>query len=464
MRSSIFGSGFVSRYRSVAILALMASMGLGVMYSSGADRFGQIFRKKRPVVVEQQASKVPVARCLSKDGSMLRQESGSNSWKTVAHNEELNVGDLILSGMGSQFETLDGSIKVTFRGDIAGTSPFPIRETAIRLVPGKPGEADFHLCFERGRIEISNGRKEGSANCHVSLQDEEDNFSELKLNEPGSTCTVEIIGRWPKGTHFDAKAKDDVNPVYELIYVQMKGTAEISDEGITHQMSAPPGPAMLTWNSQAGMPPVKTKLEKLPEWTLPPDITNPEIRARIQATMKFRDEFFGGKPMDQVLESLALSDDIHARFVAVNVMLATDQLPLVYKVVGETKHKDVIDNIIIGLRHWIGRKPGQDKKLHQFMMSGRNYSAKQAEIFVDLLHSFSEDELRQPETFEALIDYLESERTGIRGLAHWHLYRLVPKGRSIDFDPTAPADKRKVAVDQWKKLVPKGKIPPRTID
>jgi len=81
-----------------------------------------------------------------------------------------------------------------------------------------------------------------------------------------------------------------------------------------------------------------------------------------------------------------------------------------------------------------------------------------------LLHSFSEDELRQPETFEALIDYLESERTGIRGLAHWHLYRLVPKGRSIDFDPTAPADKRKVAVDQWKKLVPKGKIPPRTID
>ena len=464
MRSSIFGSGFVSRYRSVAILALMASMGVGVMYSSGADRLGQLFRRKRPVVVDQQATKVPVARCLSKDGSLLRQEAGSTTWKTVAHNEELNVGDLILSGTGTQIESLDGSIKVTFRGDIAGTSPFPIRETAVRLAAGKPGEADFHLSFERGRIEITNGRKEGPAICHVRLQDEDDDFSELKLNEPGSTSTIEIIGRWPKGTHFNAKAKEDVNPVYDLIFVQLKGSSEVTDEGVTHRMSAPPGPAMLSWNSQAGTLPEKTKLEKLPDWTLPPDITKPEIRARLQAAMKFRDEFFNGKPLDQVLESLAMSDDINARFVAVNVILATDQLGLLYKVLGETKHQDVIDNTIIGLRHWVGRKPGQDKKLHQFMMSGRQYSAKQAEIFVDLLHSFSDDELRQPETFEALIDYLESDRTGIRGLAHWHLYRLVPKGRSIQFDPTASPEKRKVAVEQWKKLVPKGKLPPRSID
>jgi len=73
-----------------------------------------------------------------------------------------------------------------------------------------------------------------------------------------------------------------------------------------------------------------------------------------------------------------MSDNINARFVAVNVMLATDQLGLLYKVLGETKHQDLIDNTIIGLRHWVGRKPGQDKKLHQFMMSGRQYSAKQA--------------------------------------------------------------------------------------
>ena len=152
------------------------------------------------------------------------------------------------------------------------------------------------------------------------------------------------------------------------------------------------------------------------------------------------------------------------RFVAVNMMLATDQIDLFFKSFVSTKNYDVIDNGIIGLRHWIGRKPGQDLKLYEFVISARHYSKKQAEIFIDLLHSFGDDELKEPETYEVLIDYLGSDKAGIRGLANWHLHRLVPKGRDIKFDPIAPEAERKEAIAKWKKLVPKGTVPSRSIN
>jgi hypothetical protein len=37
---------------------------------------------------------------------------------------------------------------------------------------------------------------------------------------------------------------------------------------------------------------------------------------------------------------------------------------------------------------------------------------------------------------------LGSDQLAIHGLAHWHLYRLVPAGRKISFDPLASAENR----------------------
>lgn len=460
-------SGFLGKVLMVRLLFVALFVGLvTVGYSSDhafAD-FRQLFKKKRIVYEEAKddVKRIPVARCLSKDGSLLVLEKGSSTWKSARHDQELFAGDFILSGAGTTIESLDKSVKLTFRGDIAGSSPLPIRETAVILLPNKEG-VDFSVDFERGRIELTNTKEKGSAICQVSLFNDEDH-GKVKLIEPGSTCSLEELGRWPKGTHFKPESKELVKPFYELIYIALKGTSEVSDHGVTHFMSAPPGPAMLSWNSADGAHPVKTKLEKLPEWTLPPDISNPVVKNRLSAVMKFRDQFLGGKPLSEVLFDLASSESDADRFIAINMILATDQLDLFFKVLSSTKHNDVIDNGIIGLRHWIGRKSGQDLKLYEFIISSRHYSKKQAEIFIDLLHSFGDDELKEPETYEVLIDYLGSDKAGIRGLANWHLHRLVPKGRDIKFNPLAPEAERKEAIAKWKKLVPKGTVPPRSIN
>ena len=461
-RSGLVGKALMVRLFLFA--ALIGSITVCVSSDYAFAEFKQFFRKKRIVYEEAKddAKGIPVARCLSKFGPFLILKKGSSDWRPTKVDEELFEGDLILSGAGAAIENTDKSVKLTFRGDIAGRSPLPIRETAIRLLPKIEG-VDFSVDFERGRIELTNTKEKGFATCQVTLFGDEDH-GQVKLNEPGSTCSMEELGRWPKGTHFNPLSKQEVKPVYDLIYIALKGTSEVSDHGVTHFMSAPPGPAMLSWNSADGSHPIKTKLEKLPDWTLPPDLSNPLVIGRMGVVLKFRDQFSSGKPLPEILSSMAASESEPDRFVAINLTLATDQLDLFFKILGSTKYKDIIDNGIIGLRHWIGRKPGQDLKLYEFVKASHRYSEKQAEIFVDLLHSFGDDELREPETFEVLIDYLSSDKPGIRGLANWHLHRLVPKGRDIKFDPIAPEAERKEAIAKWKKLVPKGVVPSRSIN
>ena len=72
-----------------------------------------------------------------------------------------------------------------------------------------------------------------------------------------------------------------------------------------------------------------------------------------------------------------------------------------------------------------------------------------------------DDDLAQPETYQLLLGYLDNDLLAIRGLAYWHLKRLVPAGEKIGYDPLASKDKRDAAIAEWKKLVPPGTVPKR---
>src|SRR5262249_17590328 len=117
------------------------------------------------------------------------------------------------------------------------------------------------------------------------------------------------------------------------------------------------------------------------------------------------------------------------------------------------------DNGVLALRHWIGRAPGQDMKLFQAMLKEGKFTEKQAGTVMQLLHSFGEDDMAHPETYDVLIMYLNHEKVAIRGLAHWHLVRMVPEGEQIGYSPFDPKEKREKAIEEWKKLLPEGKLP-----
>ena len=98
-----------------------------------------------------------------------------------------------------------------------------------------------------------------------------------------------------------------------------------------------------------------------------------------------------------------------------------------------------------------------EAKLYEAILAGKKIKPSHAVTITNLLHSFSDADLDLPETYETLIAYLDNEDLAIRGLAYWHLYRLVPVGQKIGYNPLAPKEERQQAINQWQKLIPKGK-------
>ena len=142
---------------------------------------------------------------------------------------------------------------------------------------------------------------------------------------------------------------------------------------------------------------------------------------------------------------------------AVFTMGALDQLGLLVDTLG-SKEAAERDAAVLALRHWIGRDGKQDLALYNFLIKDKKYSEAAAEILVGLLHSFGETDLGRPETYDTLIRYLRNDKLPIRELAYWHLKRHVPDSK-IAYDPAGNKESWDKAFDEWKKLVPNGKVP-----
>jgi hypothetical protein len=114
---------------------------------------------------------------------------------------------------------------------------------------------------------------------------------------------------------------------------------------------------------------------------------------------------------------------------------------------------------VLALRRWIGAAPGRDLELYQRLIDRHSYSRAQAETILQLLHSpFAVD---QPETYEALIAYLQHSKLAVRELAWWHLTRLVPTDQRPTYDAGATPEDRARAVEAWKQHIPTGNLPPK---
>jgi hypothetical protein len=166
--------------------------------------------------------------------------------------------------------------------------------------------------------------------------------------------------------------------------------------------------------------------------------------------------------MGEVIDDLLKSDDAYKRKLGIMAAAALDDLDCLGKALREAKSPDVWENGVLSLRAWIGRGPGQDQILYKGLLEKTKLTPVQAETVMQLLHSFSDEDLDNPALYQTLIDYLGHDQLAIRGLAHWHLYRLVPAGQEFGYNPLAAKEERDKAIAKWKKLIPEGKMPPKT--
>jgi hypothetical protein len=395
-----------------------------------------------------------VARCTTAKGTVLRQAAGPGKpWKVLTKNGRVFAGDLLLGLHGARLASRNGAVRLDFLADLDHVSPFPIIESAVVLHDSR--DADLDVTLDRGRIDLVNRKAQGAARVRVHVW--KDSW-DLTLDTPGAAVALELYARWPAGTHFDPKAGSKDKPTADLAILVLKGQVHLRHGVQEHYMTAPPGPAMIEWDSVHGQDDTPERLEHLPEWAEPGAMDTPTARAKKQVGRRFRKALVA-KGLDAALRQFLNSDNPGDRRLAVFAMGATDNLNGLGKALREAKHPDVWENGVVALRHWVGRAPGYDQLLYQGLVRNAKFDPVDAQTVVQLLHGFSRDERKRPELYQMLLDYLDHDRLAVRGLAYWHLSRLVPEGKALGYNPTDPKAKREAAIARWRKLIPEGKVP-----
>lgn len=388
-------------------------------------------------------------------GTLLRRDLGGKNWHVVPKDGAIPDGELLVGIPGAYVNSPNHAVQVALLADLDHNSPYPIREAAVQLSP--PAGTDMAFSLERGRIDIRNQKSSGPATIRVTVRKAS---WEIVLEEPGTRLAMELFGRWPRGVPFHKNPGPMDEPTANLVFLVLKGNITVKHGGFEFAMQAPPGPALLEWDSLSGQDDSPQRLEKLPPWA---DATDEQsVQAKVKRLMleRFRKAMVA-KSLDTALADFMNSINPLDRILAVNVMAALDKIPELGKAMRESKHLDVNEAGILAMRAWIGREPGQDQKLYNALIEVANYKPVHAETVLQLLHSYSDTELALPETYQTLIDYLNHEQLAIRSLAHWHLVRLVPSGLLNLYNPNASAESRAAAVEKWRKLVPPGKVPSR---
>jgi hypothetical protein len=400
-----------------------------------------------------------VGRLVSKDGTLFARSKPGQDWQTVASKGEIRAGDLLVGLPGAVIETGKGAVGLTLLTDLAGNSPYPILEAAVILHASADYDLDFTL--DRGRVDVTNLKKKGAARVRIRFHDQQ---WEATLTEPGTRIALQLYGRWAKGVPFRKEPGPKDVPTADLLLLVRKGQVELKHGSCYCILSEPPGPALMHWDNSGATEEAPQKLEKLPDWAAT-EQSDSERAQRIKKYIeKLRQRVVESSPREAT-RAFVKSEDPNERATGVIIMGALDDLEGLGEVITGTKYPDAWDRAVVVVRHWLGRRPGQDQILYQRLLDKRGLKPAQAAGVLQLLHSFGDEELAQPEVYTMLVRFLDNEVLGIRGLAYWHLVRLVPAGKKFNYNPLDPKDKRDKARGEWKKLIDdmldKGELPPK---
>jgi hypothetical protein len=422
-----------------ALIAVLLLFGDGLVLAADAARFGKL---------------------TSPEGTLFARTKFGQPWETVSANGSVRSGDLLFGLPGATVQTEKNTVRLTLMADLNRNSPYPILEAAVILHDNPDFDLDFTL--DRGRVDVRNTKKEGAAHVRIRFHDQK---WEATLQEPGARIALELYGRWPKGVPFTLKPGPKDIPAADLVFLVLHGHVDLIHGGVQHALSAPPGPAILHWDNSGQADEITEKLDELPSWANKNESTTERARMLRKVLEEFRAEVLRTS-LAKAAATFAVSEDATHRALGVIVMGATDDASGMYKVFTETKYPDTWDRAVVVLRSWLGRGPGQDQLLYQRLIEIRKLPPARAQTLLQLLHSFGDADLAQPELYKMLVKYLDHEALGIRGLANWHLVRLVPAGQKIAFNPLAPKAERDTARNEWKKLIDallaKGELPPKT--
>ncbi len=417
-----------------------------------------------------------------KEPSILLQAQGDRAdWKRLDVNRsEVYSGRALVSLPGAKSQVrLKSGVLLTLWGYLPELWPFPpLLESVVEI--HQHGKLDLDLTLHRGRVLLRNPRTDRPARVRLRFENPTDpkgkgEHFDLTIHEKGSEVVVDRWTFMPFTEPFFKKPDDPnrVGPTAMLFLIVMSGEAYFSYQDLTYRLEAPGRKAqsVIVWDSMKGLAgPYPLDKDKLPNNLSSNPPVPPGMDIRLRADMlRARDDLsadLSGKNVDVALPEAVTGANAAKARLAVRSFAAIDDLPgLLEALIQEDpmdpkKFVDVRQSAIQALMSWISYYRDGEYKLYDVLK--KKYQPGQAETFMELLHNtyHSPQAKARPETYDVLIQYLNHDLLGVRELAAWHLYVLVPAGREIFYAAVAPANVRQAAQARWHKLIPAGKLPP----
>ena len=416
-------------FRCIAAILAVASM-----YSSSANA---------------QEKAAPAARCTAVHGALLMQVKNAG-WESLAADSNVPTDQLLVALFGAEFRSLNGAVGAKVIADVGQRGPFPVLEAAVQF-HADPKD-DLEVTLERGILLLANMKKTGAANVLLYVAGE---AFEIELHDPKTRLAVEVYGRHVPGLPNLTNARQDA-PVMNAAFFALEGEVVINTKKHATRLLAPPGNALYLWDNLTRTPDVH-RFDTLPDSVKP---FNEDERKQFDTISGFAKKWAstpGG--IVKAIWQAATSQDETERKAAIVGLGALDEMPRLMQVLSDKDHADARDMAVLAIRHWLGRAPGQSILLHQHLTKNEGYTPTQAKNLLYLFNGIEESKLRQPETYDILIQTLNHAKMPARELARWHLVRLVPNGKSVKYDAAAAEAIRLQAIAEWRRLVPEGKLP-----
>ncbi len=428
----------------------------GPKSSDSKAPFGANAPVKKPldvIPIEPPNEEIKDSASLISADCILAQRAGQENatWKTIRPNGRINSGVPIVCfpGYGGDLK-LDGGLEVSMLS-------YAFIETIMTInVP--PAKFNADLTLDHGRLVITNSQKDAPASVRLRFHSE---VWDLTI-APQSQAFVDGLSVYDLGDRF-SKQPGVESPLVKLFVSVPRGNATVGiRDNAPYELAAPPGLAIIGWDSRHRLAPPLKLPGPLPEWT-----ADQEIRSAMKDGYKSVLASFLSRvaqpeaSIELALKELAESSKGEAQAFAAYALAALDVIWPDVDALDDLLKPDMRTSAFLALRNWIARRSENSLALHQVLEQRKSYSENQADAVLQMLHSFSQADAVNPETYNQLFRWLNSEKLSIREMAFWHLEGLDPDGVKIAAYNPVVQEGREAAISRWRKRLTDGKIIPK---
>ncbi len=409
--------------------------------------------------------RLPVAKLVTRDTLVLSRRRDAENWERVEPLKELNTADTIMALPGNTAEIrMNSGVVLTLWGSLPQYQTIPVLDLQesriVAHAPPQGFDADFTLVGGRVFITrpVPNGKQAEPSRVRVRFKDE---IWEMTLIDADTEICVDLLGFYPEGIPF-SKEKDGPAPKAEFYFGLLKGKAGLKVKFKEYPMLQ--APMRADWDSVVGEfnVPERIRSEDM-EWWKKSIPDHEGAKAMQTAVEHFVDRLKKSEASLETVFNSAMKDDKeqpNRRAYAVHCLQAIDSISFLADALEEAEPPDVAERASfivrgVGIRcvqHWTGQSPERDLQFYRLLIDKKGYTEPHAQMVMQLLHPFREDDLRRPEIAAALFDAMRHERLAIRDLAYLHMAVADPVGaREAGFlDMSLPEQIRDRKIADWK--------------